>query len=225
MAESRVAELARAEADEAEREETEEPTENPAGPSEDEDGGDETHTVPSPPPPVEAPAAIGPEQIAKAEKAVAAQKKKLAGILGDDYVAHDCLVCAGLGFVPELPEVGTTFTLTEQAGEVVLTVAGPSDLSGYREAKDKDTCPWCDGLGQVRTGSQADAFKLAACTKCSGAGWVVVPVQEEQTAQASWTDEMQAVGNGQHDVNFPPDQWGRAWGHKHYGVAPALITG
>ena len=41
----------------------------------------------------------------------AVRAKKIGAILGDAAVTHECLLCAGLGFLPDLPPAGTTFSM------------------------------------------------------------------------------------------------------------------
>ena len=62
-------------------------------------------------------ASIGEKEIRAAERARDAYRKKIASILGDVAVVHECLLCAGLGYLPDLPPQGTTFS-------IVLTVLG-----------------------------------------------------------------------------------------------------
>ena len=169
--------------------------------------------------------AIGPDELRKAERAIDAHRKKLAGILGESYVAHDCLLCAGVGFVPELPPIGTVLTLAETEEGPTLEFAAPNTAESYPEARDKQACDWCEAFGFVRSGSKNPNAAVVPCSKCSGNGWVAKPVDVPPAA----TTYAQATYA---EANTPPpppgigeDPWGRPAGHKHWGVAPALIPG
>ena len=223
MPDSKVAELARAEAERAEADEDEQ--EQPDGGESDavpEEPEPEPEQPPTPPPATEADA-VGPEQIAKAEKAVAAQRKKLAGILSEAFVAHECPMCSALGFVPELPQPGTTLQFESSGDQLVLSLIGPANPGAYESAHDKGECPACKGLGQVRTGSRHPNFMIAPCGRCAGAGWVQVAAPSASPNAASWTDQAQPGGAGNGANVEIADAWGRPAGHPFWGVPPADV--
>lgn len=169
--------------------------------------------------------AIGPDELRKAERAIDSQRKKLAGILGDDYVSHDCVLCGGIGFVPELPPIGTTFTIEEGEAGPVLRAEAPLSDADLLQAPDKGPCDECGARGFVLTGSKNPNAKMAPCSKCSGNGWVQkareVPMQSFGLAPntTTGTPSPSAV------AGMGPDAWGRAAGHPHWGVPPASIPG
>ncbi len=204
-------EAARAEAEEPEEEEAEaeepEPEPEPEEPEEAEEP--------------EALAVIGEEEIRKAEKAREAQRKRLAGILGETYVAHECIFCSGLGFTPEPPPVGTTLTVVEGEDGLAFEAQPPAPPVPLLPAPDKEMCPECDGYGEVLSGSKAPHGAITVCSKCSGNGWVIVPRAEPVGALTMPPMTVTPPPS----LEGVPDAWGRAFGHPHWGVPPAQIPG
>lgn len=231
MAELVEAEAARAETEEPDEEEEalEAEHEREAPDDDDDDEPLEGHRVePEPQPPADEPAAqlepIGPDEIQKAERAVTAQRKKLAGILGEGYVAHDCPLCAALGFLPDVPPPGTRLEVTaDESGNVGLAMLPPETEPDYVEARDKAACDWCDALGFVLTGSRNPNARLMPCSKCSGNGWVMVPVSVEAPAATASTLLPVDVGPAAPPASLGVDTWGRQPGHPHWGVPPSSI--
>lgn len=168
---------------------------------------------------------IGPTEIAKAERAREAQRKKLAGILGDAYVAHECVLCTGLGFLPELPPLGTTLTLVAgEDGPAIMAEPPPTEIP-LLEAPDKTRCPECDGWGEVLSGSRTSHGMVTPCGKCSGNGWIIVARTEPLLAPLPAPGVPPAPTNGPQSYGFGPDAWGRPEGHQHWGVPPSQIPG
>ena len=170
-------------------------------------------------------ATIGPEEIRKAETARNTYRKKIGAILGDEAVAHECLLCAGLGYLPDLPPPGTQFGIVLGEDGPALVAAEPMVEPPYREALDKATCDECDGWGNVLTGSRAEHSRVGPCGRCQGAGWVIIARDQSQPpgpllmpALPPGPDYAAADGLG-------PDAWGRPHGHQHWGVPPASIPG
>jgi hypothetical protein len=169
--------------------------------------------------------AIGPDEIRKAENAISAQRKKLGGILGDDYVAHDCLVCSGLGFVPELPPAGVMFVAVESEDGMTLLAQEPEPQRNLVEAKDKTGCDWCAGEGFVLSGSKNPNAAVVPCSKCSGNGWVMVPVEQSSPPVAAAVTTGETPASPANTEGLGHDAWGRPAGHQHWGVPPAMIQG
>jgi hypothetical protein len=167
--------------------------------------------------------AVTPEALAKAEKQITAHRRKLSEILPSDMIAADCLLCAGLGAIPEVPPIGTVFSVLEQNGQVVFMVQPPVDEPDYKAATDKETCAECDGWGQVLTGSKTAGGKLWQCARCGGSGFIV---KGQPGPAPTYFPEQPAVPNA---APMPeatvgvPDAWGRPAGHPHWGVSPANV--
>lgn len=173
----------------------------------------------------EALAAIGPDEIRKAERAIEAERRKLAGILGDAYVAHDCPLCSALGFLPELPPVGTTLLVNEGEAGVEFLAMPPQATPDYIAAKDKGPCDWCNAEGLVTTGSRNPNAAVMPCSKCNGNGWVMIAVPEPAPAAPTYVPAPTPNGAPVYQQTLGPDAWGRPEGHAHWGVPPANIPG
>lgn len=168
---------------------------------------------------------IGPDELRKAENAISAQRKKLAGILGESYVAHDCPMCSSLGFVPELPPPGTEFALVPDEDGAPVLMAKPPLAEELQQAPDKGPCPECAALGSVKTGSKNPNAQVAPCSKCSGNGWVTIAREATQYAPPPPLDGLGAVPPPAPPPGVGIDAWGRPAGHQHWGVPPAQIPG
>jgi hypothetical protein len=209
-------ELVRAESEdetEPESEDETEPESEEEGEPESEEEGQEDEQPPL--------AQIGEAEIRKAEKAREAQRRKLAAILGEQYVAHECIFCSGLGFTPEPPPVGTVLTVVAGEDGLAFEAEAPVTEAPLLQAPDKQMCPECDGWGEVFTGAKAPQKIIGPCSKCSGNGWVVV-------ARAELLPEPMppgVPGGAPPSLEGVPDAWGRPFGHQHWGVPPAQIPG
>lgn len=177
--------------------------------------------------PVEEAPQVGftPEQLRKADRAIDAHRKKLGEILGAEYVAHQCLLCAGVGSVSDLPPVGTEFAIFEQEGEVIFLVKPPTDEPAYRVAPDKEECPECAGLGMVLTGAKTEHGRVAPCGKCAGNGWIVKPRDAGPEPVGVGVLPVPPLTEQAASLGLANDAWGRPAGHQHWGVPPAQIPG
>lgn len=218
-----TAEQVEREQSEYEREREDEDAEHD-GEDEDEGEDEEAEAEEAEPEP-EALAPIGPDEIRKAERAIDAERKKLAGILGDAYVAHDCPLCSALGFLPELPPVGTQLLVNEGEAGIEFLALPPQAEPEYLPAKDKAACDWCDAYGFVATGSKNPNAAVMACTKCNGNGFVTVAVAEPPPPVTYAPPPPAEHPNAYAPSPIGPDAWGRPEGHIHWGVPPAQIQG
>lgn len=173
----------------------------------------------------EALAAIGPDEIRKAERAIDAERRKLAGILGEAYVAHDCPLCSALGFLPELPPVGTQLLVNEGEAGIEFLAMPPQVQPEYIAARDKGPCDWCNAEGFVTTGSKNPNAAVMGCSKCQGNGWVMIAVAEPPQAPPPGGVALTPTGAPVYVPTIGPDAWGRPEGHVHWGVPPANIQG
>lgn len=219
--ESGLSQLVDEEADRLEADPAE--TEPDPDDSEDGDEGNESFADMQPPPPAAIDRGIGPDEIRRAERATTAQRKKLALILGDEFVAHECIFCSALGFVPELPPAGTRLEIVPDQDGVTWRAEPPAEAIPLLEAPDKARCPECDGWGEVLSGSRAQHGMVTPCSKCAGNGWVTI-ARSEPTIQAYVPPPAAPVGQVAVAIqNGAPDAWGRAAGHPHWGQHPASI--
>lgn len=148
--------------------EPDEPDSEPAGaPDEPEDGG--------------------PAGKAQTEKEIEARWDKLdrenkrhAGrvgeIMGEDANALiPCPVCMDgiAGWVGDPSQA----PLTPEAIARVRTVIGLPDYTTFKQAPDATTCPDCDGLGEVITGSKVPGYETKTCARCNKQGWILLAQQ------------------------------------------------
>lgn len=216
MGTSRVVNMARDEADEAERDDVEGEPET-----------EEVEPITEPEPEQEAQpfAHVGPNEIKKAERAIEAQRERLGKILGGEAVAHECILCAGMGYLPDVPPPSTRFEVVATDNGVGLAALEPEPEAEYPEAKDKQACDWCDGWGFVLTGAKNPNAKVGPCSKCSGNGWVTVPVEAGQVAALPQSPTPVPPPESLKVGTEMVDAWGREYGHPHWGVPPANIRG
>lgn len=212
-----VAEMAR---EEAERVEAEEEDEQGAGEPESGDDEDEDEEPGNP-----ATEAIGPDEIKRAERAREAQRRKLAGILGDAYVAHECLFCSGLGYAPEPWPAGVKLAVVQGEDGLAFEVEAPSLEMPLLSAQDKAMCGECDGWGEVLSGSKASHGAITPCSRCAGNGWTQIARGEPTAPPYPQPDASGALPNVTAPSTGLPDAWGRPSGHQHWGVPPAMIAG
>lgn len=205
--------------------EPEEGTGDEEGDEEEPEARAETEPEPQPEPEPDAAGlpALGETELGKAERAITAQRKKLAGILGDGYVAHDCPLCAALGFLSELPPEGTTLLAVADGNSVAFVAQTPEPEPAYEQAPDKRACDWCGAYGFVLTGSRNEHARVAPCSKCNGNGWVSVPVADGPPAQPAVPGDVVAAPGPPDGTGIGPDAWGRPAGHQHWGVPPSSI--
>lgn len=211
---SSIAEKARMEADEVEREE-EEALEAESEHAEPEPGDGDGEQ--------EAEASISQEAIRKAERAIEAQRRKLAGIIGDAAVAQECPLCTAVGFLPELPPVGAMLTVVQDGDGIALDFSAPGDLSQFPQAPDKGPCPECAATGQVQTGSKNPHAMIAPCSKCSGNGWVMIARPTPGMTIPPPTTGPGGVVVPDGAASVPADAWDRPFGHPHYGLPPSMV--
>lgn len=161
----------------------------------------------------------------RVNRALEDQKTRLAKILGDAAVAHDCILCGTLGYLPAVPAAGSVYEIVEAEGALTLAPYGPQNVGELKPAKDKEACPDCDATGEVLTGSKNPNAMVAACSKCNGNGWVIRSI--DQTPQTIYVPPIPAQPNGiaqPPEVTWP-DAWGRPPGHRDYNVPPASVNG
>lgn len=161
--------------------------------------------------------------IRKANRAIEDQRARLAKILGDAAVAHDCILCGALGYTPEPPTVGMTFEVVDTGDGIALDFRAPRDVSRYKMALDKQMCDECDGEGLTQTGAKREGKELDQCGGCSGNGWKLKAREQPQTFYVPPLTTTTGNGAPATPAPLPPDAWDRPPGHEHYGIPPAAI--
>lgn len=210
---------ARAEADEAEREDedTTEPGEPDNG-SEDEPVEEiEEDELPVPEPPSDAQIEETSSKIQT--KAANYTKAQLALLAETGIPWAECPTCQVAGFVAPFDPNDPSEYDRKANTDAYFGATEPS----YLTAEDAETCPKCDGWGQVLSGARNPTNRLKVCGNCGALGWVT----KVQPATTLAPGQMPTPGYQPQGVTpegvTQPDIWGRPPGHRDYGVPPALV--
>lgn len=150
------------------------------------------------------------------EQEAARHAKRIAAIMGDQVAELvRCVLCPPQigGFrYPVVPE--------EAQREAVKQAIGIGNLDRFREATDAQRCATCEGLGQVRSGSEVVGEQTLRCLSCQGKGWTsAAPQRQGQQAPA-------AIAHVEPDANTPLeakpdlDPWGTPPDDPDYGKMP-----
>lgn len=220
---SRVAELARAEADRAE---VDEPNEEESELGEEElDGsqpGEPDESQPAEP--AEQPQPPTDAQIEALVKAWERERdrhmRELSKRDADRYaVSEVCPLCDGHGvFFRDIPEPDATFR--RQYIEQALGGAAEPD---YLEHPDVEPCDTCGALGELRTGSKVPGQERLPCRACNGQGHKPKLTLAPQPAQIVTPVQPVAPPPVQPGQVGPLDPWQRPVGHPHYNIPPAQV--
>ena len=199
---------------------TEPKPENPdAEPDEDED--EELEPEPEPSEPSEP---SSETVLAERHKALASETRRhetrLRTIYGNDFESLAvCPLCLADGWIVPAPPGA----MPPEQWEAVQLAAGQAPDANYREADYAETCPTCDGWGQVLSGSKTDTQRLIPCRPCEGKGWKA-KLGEQQPAP-TFALPVPPPPNGAVSIDWtrPKDNWGRPEGHPHFGMEPSLV--
>jgi hypothetical protein len=223
---SRVAELARDEAERAETEAPDEPEapESPAQPGEDEEAEEAEQEPAQPEQPPEGVTEAKVEQLWKsldreAVRHVREVEKRAGPMFGELAPCPLCTVeGATPGFIfPVLPEPAQT----NRREGIVLALGGAAPVA-YEPDSEAEACPRCNALGKLQTGSKVAGQETRICPDCNGQGWkakinapaVFTPTVAPPPPAAP---QPYAGFNG-----AGPDQWGRPAGAPRYGEHPSI---
>lgn len=150
-----------------------EPAEAPETPGEDEEGSELDEDVSQPQEPAQPQEAVLSEKqlnaaMDKLDREAKRHRDRISEIMGEDALALvPCLLCT-----PELAGWRFDVPLRDEEKEVLLTIADPTRAKEYKHAENANTCPACDGLGQVVSGSLVANRELIPCSRCNGYGYV-----------------------------------------------------
>lgn len=215
---SKISEMVRDEADEADA-----PT-----PDEDEENA-ESEAPPTPEPEPEPETASSPPAMTEqqAEREFAKLERKASTYLeGALAIAQKlelpvqmCPLCTfpGLAIPRQAHEV------TSDVEGAVLGLIGKQAKPKLKRSPDYARCEGCDGWGEVDTDAQKEISKAAVCKKCGGRGFVdVLP-----TAPAPTPLSAPIYPGAQLPYTPLPagssDAWNRPAGHPHWGLDPVMV--
>lgn len=112
--------------------------------------------------PAQAAAKDGSDEIPKKlERAITDQRKRLSKIVGVDLAGQECPTCDGMGY----------------------TVGGVGDAPDIVHPDNLVACEYCNGYGQVETGSRNPDHIHTICTKCGGLGYQTIAAQPSNVSQ------------------------------------------
>jgi rubrerythrin len=217
-------EAARAEAENPDAEEGEaqenEPVTDPgegAAPGDDPEHGEQEATATPPEPSSEKTMEERSKLLAAAHKTFTTRISKV--MEEDANNLEPCPLCWPMtqGYVwPGMP-------VEEERKQAVRIVMGEYGADQFEEDQARAQCPVCKGKGMLKTGSMVTGQDALNCRRCSGMGWIDKPGESgapNGNATPVWTTAPPPVGAAPQP---PPDQWGRPFGHPHFGQNPAMI--
>lgn len=157
----------------------EEPDEPAGDPLEEETGdepadpGEQTEGEPDQEP--EAPAGKTEAEWDKVFKAVDKLRKDNAGRVGRIFEESanelmDCPLC--LNVAPGYLWPPDVAPLDEQQVTAIRMLLNMPVATDYKQSEAFESCPKCDGLGRVRTGSKVQNHEIAECPRCFAKGYV-----------------------------------------------------
>lgn len=158
------------------------------------------------------------------ERAGTTYRNAIGRAMGEDAQALlPCPRCnapvAGMVFPVEVAPVD------DETREAVLASIGEGAAAGppLQDAKGVETCPVCQGHGQLKYPTLNPHVTTQMCPRCGGQGYVNKDEPQAQTnvyTPEAWQPAAGATGTNDYNL---PDSWGRPQGHPHYGIAPANV--
>jgi len=185
--------------------------------AEQEEGAGESPETEDVPPSSETTMEQRSKQLAAAHKSFTT---RIATVMEEDANAlQPCPLCWPMtqGFVwPGMP-------VEEDRKLAVKMVMGELGADQYEEDPAREQCPQCKGRGMLKTGSLVQGQDALNCRRCNGHGFVDVPnagTAPNGDASAIWTTPPPVAAG---IPAPPPDQWGRPFGHPHFGQHPSTV--
>jgi hypothetical protein len=214
---STIAERARAEADEAEREEADKEAEQEAEHEEEAEHEAQPETEPAP---------SSQKAVADAGKKLEAEAarhdKRVREIMGDDFeITRPCPACFTPGFVFD-PEVAP---MPEETREAILAFLGDDGGPKFKAHPDLEMCSYCDGYGELTTGSRNPGALTEICPRCSRQGYVAKNSAPSPNGQPPAWVPPPPPAPAYDTANVNKDEWGRPIGSEHYGQDPRYNGG
>lgn len=129
-----------------------------------------------------------------------------------------CPLCLSDGWIIPAPPGA----FPDEQWEAVKMAAGQETDAKYEAAHHAERCTYCDGWGEVLSGSQNPTHRLVACPDCTGTGWRA-KIDAPPPAPTFQIAPPPPNGAATIDWTRPRDQWDRPEGHPHFGMAPNLV--
>lgn len=156
----------------------------------------------------------------KLEREAERHAKRVAEIMGEDFAL---LVPSPVDWTP-----GFIFNVEGMLPEpeqlaALDAIMGRGSFETYSPAPDAEGCETCNALGEVLTGSKKDGQRTKPCSDCTGTGWrhkMLPPAAVQQLPNS--TQQGFSIAAPPNTVQVA-DQYGRPFGHPHYGMNPASI--
>ncbi len=150
------------------------------------------------------------------EKEATRHANAVASILEEDAQEFQpCPLC-----LPFAPGFRLPVPPSEQEWATITAAVFGGESMDYGKATDASACPDCNALGQVLTGSKVASHRLRNCSRCSGAGYLVVPGPAGNQAAVAPSDPTAPVVQLAPEPPSDTDPWGRVRTDPLFGVMP-----
>lgn len=160
-------------------------------------------------------------RMAQLEREGERHAKRVAEIMGEDA---GLLIPSPIDWTPGFLFDPSMMPVDPQALAALDALLGRGNLDTFPVDETKERCDACDGWGKLRTGSRVENQDALPCWKCSGQGWKGRLHEAPQPAQPHPGFNVTTSGPFPPNQPVAADQWGRPFGHPHYGLDPASVT-
>jgi hypothetical protein len=109
--------------------------------------------------------------------------------------------------------------------QALHALLGDAHSIELQPALDAEACDACHAFGEVLTGSKKPGQETKPCSACGGTGWkpkMAPPAPVPIVGSFPTTTTTDQAAPNQLQV---ADRWGRPFGHPHYNMEPAQVSG
>lgn len=168
--------------------------------------------------------ALSQKQIEQRMKKIDAEAERHARrveeIMGDDF---SLLIPNPVDWTPGYVFNPAVMPLPPEAVAALQELLGLAVDAELQEDDQRERCPKCLGLGNLRTGSRVPDQAVLPCSGCNGNGWKT-KLHEAGTPPLPAAYALgQPTTGGNPPLTPVADRWGRPFGHPHYNLDPAQI--
>ena len=110
--------------------------------------------------------------------------------------------------------------LPEQNVQATKLLLGLPVDRPLRDDDKSNTCPKCDGWGDVKTGSKVQGKTVATCLECNGRGWIGERLNRTPAEVAAGLPEPLHLLGLPADEELLEDSWHTPKGHPDFGKLP-----